>query len=192
MARRAADPRARADARALRRRVWRASAAARRVYARPDPPGMWRGLTGLPARAAQNPGVSSNILFGRVFNPALTKAIRSNLTLLQAQVTPSTGRRLTADTLVYPNFNTRARARGPMSDPRQPRSSAAVLAAACWAGEKGIAGTLPLVPWPMSPIAAASFHLPWMYLWQGTTWWRLALRRKCVIFERANMAQNKG
>jgi len=74
--------------------------------------GAQAGADGVCPRA-QNPGVSANILFGRIFNPALTKAIRSNLTLLQAQVTPSTGRRLTADTLVYPNFNTRARARRP-------------------------------------------------------------------------------
>ncbi len=113
--------------------------------------------------------MSSNILFGRVFNPALTKAIRSNLTLLQAQVTPSTGRRLTADTLVYPNFNTRARARGPAPGPRQPRSSAAALegrmAAACWAGGGEVQG---LCCWPGGPCRlAASLSFFRLYRCQG-------------------------
>lgn len=36
---------------------------------------------------AQNPGVSGQILFTNIFNPALTKALHANLTLLTKQQT---------------------------------------------------------------------------------------------------------
>jgi hypothetical protein len=70
---------------------------------------LWRELaTNGGVVVVQNPGVSANILFTRIFNPALTRAIKNNLTLLiEQQTNPPApdppgpfGRRLTAETLV--------------------------------------------------------------------------------------------